>query len=1840
MTSSSHRPTALRESWKRPDSAGPQGKRARLGRRWLSLLITAGCIATFGYLLFSPFWHPTTRLLELSSVGYDPFFVPPLEFVSEDAAAVKAPLSKSLLIPGQKPLVSSHTLRSPDDVQRMLGELDALPATPSDVILVYVAAHGIVRDGQAQLVCQNYSPANAEQALVPLSNLLQRLRQSPAGVKLLILDHGRIDFDPRLGILVNEFPELLRSEVAALRDSSGQPDSTVWVLAAHSALERSHVDFVRRKSEFGGAVGRALEGNADVNNDQLLTLAELADFVRGEVSRRVLEATDGREEQTPQLLAPAAPNAAKPTAVRILSVPAKKIDVAALESTATALSPDAAAAAKKARDAKVAGEAKADSLRDSIPKGEEPAALSAASADDATQNDSATASNESAAAATESAGSGAATPDARPPAFPDRAASLSDIVSYGWWKSAETEASALARNFDARSPRIVDAPAAWNAWKARLLSRESLARFSSDADRAGLAIAARQDLASLYEPSQAASRPLPDWSVTRLVQIPNWEAANEAAIPLATFSQRGSRRSTRLPEPVVTLIEKLDQLTANPDDDPKPFQTWWRGGPWPKEADAYVDLRTWQRLATTPETPWSLLKMAWRVGRDGEALAADPRVAAAWMRSRVADADAWRRLGERELLARMGQDWPKRAETALAEADRRYRALADELNVYHTCAALRIACLLQSPEFARWRHLSAGDPELSIATADLLSYYDLLSELSREVESDQPQLERLIDFSERLTTLERRLREPFTEARVDRWLARTERPAERSQRIETMLRTTLLEPTVRSLLLSAARATGEIIQTPSPDSLDRASMPPSAPDAKILNASSWNDAREDLLVSRRLAKLAELPPADDAGAGEALEEVWNKWFDNQGMPRRMDGNRELETDDFWRAYRNYGVALAEFHEGLATRIAASTRRYENLTDASVRRQALVALEASRRAECLLDPRDAERLGAASPAELLHRAAAHDVLAWQYARCLAAVEDAPPDDRTRWIESAIRCGAAANKIPLQPPVPQVAERIVAWDGPTSLSLTGEPTREVTLTLSLRGREAKRVWLVLDYDPESFEVKGPGGVPLLNESEVRRETPAGSVPYPARPDLLRQPASFDLAPASPQRVTLLLKRRPSTNSRTMLIAKAVCDGQVIRHEVAIALPATDALALTPVGPPDSWTSQADGVVLHPLPGHPSSYRFQMVNRGVTDRVISVEFLAPQERIPGENPEEFLGLPIDEILAKAKPGPPLLRIAKLALPANGEPIDLPGAALPMPTAESPAGKDSSVQPTGDNAAGKQDAAAKPESKPDDQPAAGPAERAVKPDNPPSAKDARSSRGQRVRNRSIESSSENANGGAADEPAGAGATSGTGKPRGVDVRHGLLMVIRDLESGAVSARRIQFRPQRPRRYLIAEAEYDAIAERLSIRVRPRDPRLTPDRGYRVSAEFPETLPPGTEAQLEGVVNAPGYEATLYAAIPTEVQRMVTVHLRVDDYPRAFSWRIDCGRTATKISPATDMLGVRITSPAAGASYRAPTETIAVEFEVDAPWGAFESARDFVEIGMDRRRDRELLDDPAVKLYADRQADVWLEGWGPDGVMTLSSVVHDFKVTVPATGLRNLQADLLAQARIGERTQWSEPVGVVFDAAPPLVENVELTPDRIVAQMAELQVVVSVSDEERSGVAKVEVGFDRENRGEFGSGPAIPAMSMGSGRWTAKLPVDLPTPGPTRLLIRATDKVGNASDYTKVPLTVVTKMEVEELAKNQFNRVAGVVLFSKQPVANAKLEIRDERMMVVANSSSDEMGRFVFPRVKAGKYKLMVRGVSRNRSREKEVELVVPPPPAQPVRMEVQLSM
>lgn len=1718
-------------------------------------------------------------MLESVAGAYDPYQLPPFEFAAQDVQSVRAPLARVASLPGAGSQLTSLVLRTPEDVATLMAALDSLPSTSSDVVIVYLAAHGVSRDGRAYLLCQNFTPATVEQASFPVDRLLRQLQLSPAGTKLLLLDHGKVACDPRLGIVVNEFPRLLQETVAALRTADGQPDSSVWVLAAHSPLEQSHADYERQHSVFAAAVAQALGGRADADRNQLVSLDELVRYVRREVYWRVLDTSQGRWEQTPQLLHAA--DTATASGIWLLSAPPQLPDLETAAGGLATLAPDAA---KKVEQAQKKGAEQADAVQQQAAASQ--AALATATGDKAgAAEGGGDAGNATAAPAAGGATAGGETGTAAGPAadarasFPPRDAPLAQAVEYGWNQSAVWEANSAG--LVSQLP-LHAAPGWWRAWKEQLLARERQARFAAAADQPTLTATLRQDLATLFVPEQAALRPQPDLIARQLAQLRSAPPAIQGTIPSATWLEQWSAPAARLlPTEPAERLAALDKLLSG--EEPDDFRERLGKLTWSRETDRYRELwlaRQWSERSTVRWPTWQL---AWQACRQGERVAADAGAARPWARTRLAQADSWRLAGQRELTSQIGAAWSGRAEFSLREALRQYQLLAADLATWRDCETLRASALLRAPEFVRWHHLAAGDPALAVSFDDLAAFLAALEELTREMEAELPVQARLVDLRDRVAALEARLSAPFQEARIESWLRQRDRPAERAVRLERLLQTTLCPPPVRTLLLAAAAESSPV------ESVAPAGSPPTSfatglaalseaarrggaarrePDAKILNPASWKSARHDLLLARRLARLAVFPEPDDAGAGPKLERVWRQWFDEEGVPKLAVADAPYRDETYWEAYRAYGAALAEFYDGLPQRLTAALRRREDLSDDERRPAQLRALEALRRIECLLDPRDIERLGDASPARVWRQAALYDSLRLQYERAVAAVEDASLAE-SEWESAAARqFAAAAAALPLQPPLAPLEERVVSWEGPSSIALAGEPKRDVTLTLSLRERTAQRVWIVLDYDTDLLDVRGPPGANISLESELRSTAPPGAAPYPVRPDRWDRPPTFELAPGSPYRWTLTFRRRPQPGQRTLVVVKAVCGEQVVRQELSVALPATDTLALVPEGPPDSWTPQPDGVILHPLAGHSLDYRLQLVNRGVTERKLRVEFLPATSRIPGDTPDEFLSLPPDEVLRRSQVGPPLLTLEPIVLPPDGQPVLLPGPP--------PQGK--------------------------------PAAPAPAPTTAPEA--------------------------------GAAPSAGQSAPPGTDVRHGLLLVLRDLESRTMAVRRIQFRPQRPSRYLLAEADYDALSERLSLRVRPRNVSQMPPRGYRVAAHFADPLPPGTEAQLEGLITAAQPEVRLYANLPAEAARAYVVHLDVDDYPRGFTWLVPSDRTQTQLPPAQDRMAVQIREPEPGAAYLAPLASLPVEFAVDAPWGAFESPRDYVEIGIDRRRDRELLDDPALRLFSDRQADIALTSWSPDGTVTLATEVHDFRVTLPAAGLRNLRADLLAHLRIGTRSQWSDPVGVLFDAAGPTVQHVELAGGRTLVLMGEAAVTVSASDDQQSGVGKVEVGFDRENKGEFGAAPPIPAVPLGDGRWLAKLPVDLAVPGPTRLLVRATDKVGNEGEYAKVPVVVVTKQEAETRAKLQTNRVSGVVLFSKQVVPAAKVELRDEKQQVVAVETTDDQGRFAFPQVPLGKYRLRVRGISRNRSREKELDVVVPPPPAQSVQLEIQLSM
>ena len=105
-----------------------------------------------------------------------------------------------------------------------------MPADRSGVLIVYVDGHGVSDDGVGYLLCRNFDPTNPTAGRVPIADLLHHLSEAPVGVKLLVLDAGRIPSDPRLGMLINAFPRILEQEVVKTDDRS------LWVLSSNAGI--------------------------------------------------------------------------------------------------------------------------------------------------------------------------------------------------------------------------------------------------------------------------------------------------------------------------------------------------------------------------------------------------------------------------------------------------------------------------------------------------------------------------------------------------------------------------------------------------------------------------------------------------------------------------------------------------------------------------------------------------------------------------------------------------------------------------------------------------------------------------------------------------------------------------------------------------------------------------------------------------------------------------------------------------------------------------------------------------------------------------------------------------------------------------------------------------------------------------------------------------------------------------------------------------------------------------------------------------------------------------------------------------------------------------------------------------------------------------------------------------------------------------------------------------------------------------------------------------------------------------------------------------------------------
>jgi hypothetical protein len=466
----------------------------------------------------------------------------------------------------------------------------------------------------------------------------------------------------------------------------------------------------------------------------------------------------------------------------------------------------------------------------------------------------------------------------------------------------------------------------------------------------------------------------------------------------------------------------------------------------------------------------------------------------------------------------------------------------------------------------------------------------------------------------------------------------------------------------------------------------------------------------------------------------------------------------------------------------------------------------------------------------------------------------------------------------------------------------------------------------------------------------------------------------------------------------------------------------------------------------------------------------------------------------------------------------------------------------------------------------------------------------------------------------------------------------HGAVVAIADRATRRTALRFVGVEPQRPRRYVRPQVAYNLQRQRVEITVRAVDAAFVPPGGCSVRGELVEPREEASASQLSGVLQAPAFETRLFAEVPSRPGKVVHLRLHVDDYPRAFLYRLRCDVPATTIPELVDAAEVRITAPAAGAVFRSPLAAVPLELQVDAPAGAFDAPQDFVEAGLDLDRDRVLRGEPVVRLSADRQVDVRLVSAAP-GAWTLNCEVGDFRVNVPAAGVESARVNLVGRLDVRGQTAWSAPLDVVIDGSPPVIRAVQLHPGNAVGPDDKLTATVQVDDGALSGAALVELAFDVERVGDFTpTTQAVAASPASSGRWTAALPAaDLP-PGPYGLLIRARDHAGNVSDVRRETVRVLTPAAAAANLAQRTGPVTGRALYGEQPISGASIVLKAADGKVLAEATSDKSGAFTLSRVAPGTYTVRAEGLVRNKLRRAEAEVTVPPPPASTDAVRLQL--
>ena len=469
------------------------------------------------------------------------------------------------------------------------------------------------------------------------------------------------------------------------------------------------------------------------------------------------------------------------------------------------------------------------------------------------------------------------------------------------------------------------------------------------------------------------------------------------------------------------------------------------------------------------------------------------------------------------------------------------------------------------------------------------------------------------------------------------------------------------------------------------------------------------------------------------------------------------------------------------------------------------------------------------------------------------------------------------------------------------------------------------------------------------------------------------------------------------------------------------------------------------------------------------------------------------------------------------------------------------------------------------------------------------------------------------------------------------------LLAVMTDRATGRRVIKWIEIFTQRPARYVRPQVEFDPERRRVDIVVQPIKPSAMPPEGVWIEGQPEDSASAEGQHPSGGWLRPPAAETTIHVEVPRNAGALFPIQVNVDGFDRAFRYEVSTMPRSRTSIPESSRVAARILEPRPGTCFGPKTSEVPVSLQIDAPHGLLLDGNSFIEVGIDTNRDRELRHKETLRLTSDRQVELFLDSVGANGVLAIRTKVTDLHVTLPPPKLKAMRANILARVSLGTSDVWSPPIEVIFDDEPPRLSRLQLTPGAVVTQGDELEVSVLASDHELSGVAKVEAALDLQRRGEFAEPPPLPASMQTDGRWSVKLPTKPLRPGIYGILVRATDRVGNAGEYLKSSVEVVAA-DADAAKHTPLGRITGKVVygrFEKRPVGGATVELTAVKGgQKLRDVTADDDGHFSIADVLPGDYTLNVEKLIAGNRRIAKADVKVPAPPAAAEPVELILEM